>query len=80
MAVRRPGKSHLWIEFNVQFAGKVEAEPHLLPFWTVVVLVSRTWLVKNVQDGSRNNKYKQLQWPTAQAFTVAAVPETHWAQ
>lgn len=63
-----------------QFSSKVEAEPHLVPFWTLIVHINRTWFVKNVEDGTRKLRFKQTQWPTAQMFTIAAVPETHWAQ
>ncbi|EKD05268.1 hypothetical protein A1Q2_00498 [Trichosporon asahii var. asahii CBS 8904] len=59
--------------------GLVEAEPHLVPFWTLIVHINRTWFVKNVEDGTRKLRFKQTQWPTAQMFTIAAVPETHWA-
>lgn len=51
-----------------------------MPFWTLLVHISRAWFVKNFDDGSRNMRFKQIQRPTAQMFTIAAVPETHWAQ
>ena len=51
-----------------------------MPFWTLIVHINRTWFVKNVEDGTRKLRFKQTQWPTAQMFTIAAVPETHWAQ